>query len=92
MPITDPTSEAFTTSCSPSTRAKNAMISSGALPNVTLRSAPTPGPDRAARASVASLMSTAGGTSPSAAVKKTGAADEPVASRTTATGMKTASA
>ena len=38
---------------SPSLRAKKAMISSGALPNVTLRKPPMPGPERAASSSVA---------------------------------------
>ncbi len=40
----EPTIEAFTTSCSPSLSAKNAMISSGALPKVTFRKPPMPGP------------------------------------------------
>ena len=40
----EPTIEALTTSCSPSLSAKKAMISSGALPKVTLRKPPMPGP------------------------------------------------
>ena len=44
LPRIEPISDALTTSCSPSWRAKKAMISSGALPNVTLRNPPMPGP------------------------------------------------
>ena len=44
LPRIEPTSEALTTSCSPSRSAKKAMISSGALPNVTFRKPPMPGP------------------------------------------------
>ena len=40
----EPTIEALTTSWSPSSSAKKAMISSGALPNVTFRRPPMPGP------------------------------------------------
>ena len=40
----EPTIEALTTSWRPSSRAKKAMISSGALPNVTFRRPPMPGP------------------------------------------------
>jgi hypothetical protein len=43
----DPTIDAFTTSWSPSISAKKAMISSGALPNVTFSRPPIPGPVRA---------------------------------------------
>ena len=44
LPRIEPTSEALTTSCSPSLSAKKAMISSGALPKVTFRKPPMPGP------------------------------------------------
>ena len=44
LPRIEPTSEALTTSCRPSSSAKRAMISSGALPNVTLSRPPMPGP------------------------------------------------
>ncbi len=46
------------------------MISSGALPNVTLRRPPTPGPDCAASSSVARPIRAAVGITPMAAVKK----------------------
>ena len=47
LPRIEPISDALTTSCRPSRSAKKAMISSGALPNVTLRKPPMPGPERA---------------------------------------------
>ena len=46
------------------------MISSAALPNVTLRKPPIPGPDRAASSSVARPISAAVGMIPAAAQKK----------------------
>ena len=70
LPRIEPTSEALTTSCSPSLSAKKAMISSGALPNVTLRKPPMPGPERAASSSVARPISAAVGITPSAEVTK----------------------
>ena len=66
----EPTIEAFTTSCRPASRAKKAMISSGAFPNVTFSSPPMPGPVRAAIASVASPITAAQGITPSAAAEK----------------------
>ena len=66
----EPTIEAFTTSCRPSSRAKKAMISSGALPKVTLSSPPMPGPVLAAIASVASPITAAQGITASAAAPK----------------------
>ena len=71
----EPTIDALTTSCRPSSRANRAMISSGALPKVTLSSPPIPGPDLAASSSVASPISAAVGTIPSAATKKIRLAD-----------------
>ena len=62
--------EALTTSCSPASSANRAMISSGALPKVTLSSPPIPGPDLAATSSVARPISAAVGITPSAAEKK----------------------
>ena len=62
--------EALTTSCSPALRANRAMISSGALPKVTFRKPPMPGPDLAATSSVARPISAAVGITPSAAAKK----------------------
>ena len=44
LPMIEPTIDALTTSWSPSSSAKKAMISSGALPNVTFSSPPMPGP------------------------------------------------
>ena len=70
LPRIEPTSEALTTSCSPSWSAKKAMISSGALPNVTLRKPPMPGPERAASSSVARPISAAVGITPSAEAAK----------------------
>ena len=88
MPITEPTSDAFTTSCSPFWSAKNAMISSGALPNVTFRRPPIPGPARVASCSVASLISAAVGTTPIADAKKISGADASASLSPTAIGMK----
>ena len=67
--------DAFTTSCSPSRRAKNAMTSSGKLPNVTLSRPPMPGPVRAASSSVERPMSAAVGITPSAAATKMSSRD-----------------
>jgi hypothetical protein len=89
FPITEPTMEAFTTSWSPSIRAKNAMISSGAFPKVTFRSPPMPGPVRLAMASVASPMTAAQGMTPSAAAEKTSTGEAPARSSATAAGMNT---
>ena len=85
----EPTIEAFTTSWRPSIRAKKAMISSGALPNVTFRRPPMPGPGRAAIASVASPITAAQGITPSAAAAKTSTGAACASSSATATGMKT---
>ena len=85
----EPTSDAFTTSCSPSISAKKAMISSGALPNVTFRSPPIPGPVRAAIASVASPITAAHGITPSAAAREDQHGPACASSSAIATGMKT---
>ena len=61
LPMIEPTIDAFTTSWRPSISAKKAMISSGALPNVTFSRPPMPGPVRAAIASVASPITAAQG-------------------------------
>ena len=74
----EPTIEALTTSCRPFCRAKRAMISSGALPKVTLSSPPMPGPERAASSSVARPISAAVGTIPSAEAAKTAPAAAPI--------------
>ena len=47
LPSIEPISDALTTSCSPASSANSAMISSGALPNVTFSRPPMPGPERA---------------------------------------------
>jgi hypothetical protein len=86
FPITDPTSVALTTSCSPSESANRAMISSGALPNVTFSSPATPGPECSASCSVASPIRAAAGTTATADVAKTLAAGAPTRSRTRARG------
>ena len=71
LPRIEPTSEALTTSCSPAPSANSAMISSGALPKVTLRNPPIPGPDRAASSSVARPINAAVGITPSAEARNT---------------------
>src|SRR3954453_80388 len=91
LPMIEPTIEALTTSCSPWPRAKRAMISSGALPKVTLRRPPMPGPERAASSSVARPISAAVGTIPSADAAKITVAGAPSRSRATATGISGAS-
>ena len=70
LPRIEPISDALTTSCRPSLSAKKAMISSGALPNVTFRKPPMPGPERAASSSVARPISAAVGITPSAEATK----------------------
>src|SRR4051794_30529614 len=87
LPRIEPTSEALTTSCSPLTSAKNAMISSGALPKVTFSSPPIPGPDWLASSSVALPISAAVGMTPSADVAKISVGDAPARSSTIAIGM-----
>jgi hypothetical protein len=90
LPTIEPTIEALTTSWSPSRRAKKAMISSGALPKVTFRKPPTPGPVRAASCSVASPITAAVGMTPSAAAPKTSTGAAWASSSPTAVGMKAA--
>ncbi len=63
------------------------MISSGALPKVTFRRPPIPGPERAASSCVAWLMSAAVGMIPSAETTKTTASSAPARSSTIAIGM-----
>ena len=87
----DPTIEAFTTSYSPSSSAKNAMISSGELPRVTFRGPPMPGPDRAASYSVAFPIRAAVGITPRAAAKKISDGDACAISSAMAAGMNSAS-
>jgi hypothetical protein len=86
----EPTSDALTISWSPSISRKNAMISSAALPKVTLSRPPMPGPARAASCSVASLISAAVGITPSAEAAKMSDGDAWASSSPTATGMKMA--
>ena len=88
LPMIEPTIEALTTSCSPSSRAKKAMISSGALPKVTLRKPPMPGPVLAAITSVASPMAAAVGITPIAAATNTSTGPAWASSSPTAIGMK----
>ena len=87
LPRIEPTSEALTTSSRPSRSAKKAMISSGALPNVTFRKPPMPGPERAASSSVARPISAAVGITPSAEATKISDALACVSSSAIAIGM-----
>ena len=87
LPRIEPTSEALTTSWRPSWSANSAMISSGALPNVTLSRPPMPGPERCASSSVALPISAAVGMTPSADDVKTSAAPAWARSRAMAIGM-----
>ena len=68
--------------------ANRAMISSGALPNVTFSRPPIPGPERAASSSVARPISAAVGMTPSAEAKKMTTAPACASSNTIAIGMK----
>ena len=79
--------EALTTSCRPFWSANSAMISSGALPNVTFSRPPMPGPARCASSSVARPISAAVGTTPSAEEKKTMIGSRADRSSTTAIAM-----
>ena len=87
LPRIDPTSDALTTSWRPSFKAKKAMISSGALPKVTLRKPPMPGPERAASSSVARPIRAAVGITPIAEAPKITDALACVSSSTIAAGM-----
>src|SRR3954449_499615 len=87
LPRIEPSSDALTTSCNPAPRANRAMISSGALPNVTLSRPPMPGPARAASSSVARPMRAAVGITPRVDVKNVGTAPTCANSKTTAIGM-----
>ena len=87
LPRIEPISEALTTSCRPSLSAKKAMISSGALPNVTFSSPPMPGPERCASSSVARPISAAVGMTPSADAVKMISAPACVSSSTIAIAM-----
>ena len=91
LPRIEPMIEALTTSCRPSLSANRAMISSGALPKVTLSRPPMPGPERAASSSVARPISAAVGMIPSAATTKISPAEACASSSTTASGMNGAS-
>ena len=59
----EPVSDAFTSEINPRRRAKIAMISSAAFPNVAFSSPPSPGPIRAAACSVARPIQAASGSS-----------------------------
>src|SRR6476661_7731818 len=87
LPRMEPISEALTTSCRPAPSATRAMISSGALPKVTLSRPPMPGPERAASSSVARPMSAAVGITPSAEAKKISGAPAWATSSAMASGM-----
>ena len=87
LPRIEPISDALTTSCRPSLSAKKAMISSGALPNVTFRKPPMPGPARCASSSVARPISAAVGITPAAAAEKISTASACANSSTIAIGM-----
>ena len=63
------------------------MISSGALPKVTLRRPPIPGPERSASSSVARPISAAVGMMPIAETKKITVGEAPMISRAIAIAM-----
>jgi hypothetical protein len=86
LPRIEPMIDAFTTSWRPAPSANRAMISSGALPNVTLSRPPMPGPERAASSSVPVPMSEAVGMTPSAEAAKTSTGSAWATSSTTAIG------
>ena len=67
--------------------ANSAMISSGALPNVTFSRPPMPGPERAASSSVARPISAAVGITPSAELKKITTGETCARSSAIASGM-----
>ena len=75
LPRIEPISDALTTSCRPLPSANRAMISSGALPKVTLSRPPITLPERSASSSVARPIMAAGGISASAERKKTSVAE-----------------
>ncbi len=83
----EPMIDALTTSCRPAPSANSAMISSGALPKVTLSRPPIPGPERAASSSVARPIRAAVGITPSADEKKMITAPACATSSTIAIGM-----
>src|SRR2546427_406571 len=71
FPTTEPVSDAFTTSVKPRDRAKIAMMSSVAFPNVAFRRPPTPGPACFPSSSVARPRNQASGTMARPATAKT---------------------
>ena len=91
LPMIEPISDALTTSCSPLLSANRAMISSGALPKVTLSRPPMPGPERSASSSVARPISAAGGINATAERKKITVAGASAMSAITAAGISGAS-
>ena len=88
LPTIDPIRVALTSSWRPWPSANRAMISSGALPKVTLRRPPIRGPDREASSSVARPISAAVGMIPSAEATNTSASLAPPRSSAIASGMK----
>jgi hypothetical protein len=86
-----PIREARTISISPARSATIAMMSSGRLPNVALRSPPRAGPVRAARCSVLCTIRFARGTMARAAPRKMKGAATPMASIAAATGIRISS-
>ena len=58
----EPVSDAFTTSCSPSRKAANAIINSAALPSEAFNNPPIPAPTRDVNCSVADPNRPANGT------------------------------
>jgi hypothetical protein len=70
LPTIEPMIDARTSSSRPARMASTVMMSSAALPSVALSSAPTRGPARAAKSSVASPMMPASGTTARAEVAK----------------------
>ena len=84
----EPTIDALTTSWRPFSSAKKAMISSGALPNVTFRNPPMPGPVRVGELLRGGAHQRGGGDDASAAAEKIRTGEACANSSATATGMK----
>ena len=91
LPITEPASDAFTTSKSPSFMAMNAMMSSVAFPKVALRSPPIFCPQKQAISSVLLPITPARGIMARALKTKSMGSENPAIFPYIVTGMNTSS-